>query len=279
MIIEKINLQIPDIENINAEMLLPENKPDRMMIVIHGLGEHLGRYKSHFADYFLDKKIGLLLFDLPGHGLSSGKKGHINRPIALLEIIDQLIKLTKLRFETAPIFLYGHSFGGEILLWYTLVRSPEVDGVILSAPLIGTKEPVPQIKLFLAKTMDKFFPDFIMKNGIETSMLSKDSHIVESYKSDPLVHDKISAKTGMMIINRAEWIREHAPTNKNKILLMVGDKEAIVNIDEIKHLSGKLPMSELKVWPGYYHELHNEPDKGMVLDYVYNWMKSDGCKK
>lgn len=263
---------------INAEIWLPEKNPSNVMIIIHGLGEHIGRYATHFAEFYLKNETGLILFDLPGHGLSSGKRGHINKPILLLEIIDQLIKTAKDRFPHCPLFLYGHSLGGEILLWYTLVRSPDVQGVIISAPFISENQPVPQFKLFLARTMDKLMPSFTMNNGLEPSLLSKNPEVVNAYKSDPLVHDQVSARTGMMMINRGAWIHKNASTNKTRTLLMVGDQEGIVNLEDINNISKKMPYSEFILWPGLYHEMHNEPEKEQVMNHVLNWMKGNGHK-
>ena len=121
------------------------------MILIHGFGEHSSRYGTHFAEFYTNSNIGIFTFDLPGHGKTPGKRGHIANPFVLLEIIDLLIKQIKSEFPETPLFLYGHSFGGEVSLWYTLVRNPLLNGVIISSPLIGPKDTVPPMKFFLAK--------------------------------------------------------------------------------------------------------------------------------
>lgn len=272
MITEELPIKISDDQQILTRWCLPESKLAGMLLVVHGLGEHSRRYATHFSEFYTGHNFGVAAFDLPGHGKSTGKRGHIENPIWLLEIIDRLIQMIQDRFPDLAIFLYGHSFGGEIALWYSLVRNPAVKGVILSAPLIGPKDPVPLSKLFLAQTMDKIFPSFTMVNGLQIELLSRDPDIVNQYRTDPLVHNKVSARTGMMIINRGNWISRHIHENRQNMLLLVGEKEAIVNPDAIHRLAQKEPSIHLKIWPGLYHELHNEPEKLDVMNYCINWM-------
>jgi alpha-beta hydrolase superfamily lysophospholipase len=265
--------EIRDRKPIFFQTWLPDKKLSGMIILIHGLGEHSGRYGSHFADFYTSHNIGIKSFDLPGHGRSYGKKGHIDDPILTFEIIDDLINDTRIQFPDIPLFIYGHSFGGEIGLWYNIARHPKVKGLIITSPLIGPKDPVPAVKMFLAKTMDKLYPFFAMENGLRTEDLSRDKHVVNAYISDPLVHPMITAKTGMVIINRGKWIMENASDNDNETLLMVGDCENIVNPQPIIEFSKIAPHVTLQIWPGLFHEIHNEPEKKEVLNFTLNWIK------
>ena len=253
---------------------IPSQKPSALLILIHGFGEHSSRYATHFAEFYNNENIGILTFDLPGHGKSSGKKGHIAEPAVLLEIIDKMIKEAKEKYPLTPIFLYGHSFGGEVTLWYTLVRTPPVNGIIVTAPLIGPKEAVPQLKLILAEVMDKVLPSFSLDNGIDVNLLSRDPEIVKQYISDPLVHNKISAKSGMFVINRGQWILDNAQENRNQILVMVGKGEGVVNKEAIDKFCRSAPSITYKVWPNLFHELHNEPEKKEIFEYTLKWIKS-----
>lgn len=261
--------------SIYIQSWLPESKPTALMIVVHGFGEHSSRYGSHFADYYTNSNIGIYAFDLPGHGKSEGIRGHIANPSALLEIIDQLIRQIKEEFPQIPLFLYGHSFGGEISLWYTLVRNPLVNGIIITSPLIGPKDSVPPLKLLLARVMDRIMPSFSMGNGLNPKYLSRDSDVVEKYIHDPLVHPRISAKSGMMVINRGQWILEHAEENKNKILVMIGTEEGIVNKIAVDEFCRFAPNVTYKIWPGFFHELHNEPEKKQIFDFSLQWLTAN----
>lgn len=257
---------------------LPDRKSTAIILLVHGFGEHSGRYSTHFASFFTNNQIGIATFDLPGHGKSYGKRGHIDDPLILLEIITDLVNRLKNENPEMPIFIYGHSFGGEVSLWYSLVNSNTVRGYIITSPLIGTKEEVPAGKLIMAKIMDNIMPSFTMDNGIEVQKLSRDSQIVNAYESDPLVHRNISAKTGMMIINRGKWIMENASNNTNDTLLMIGNQEEIVNPEAVKQFQELAPKVTYKVWEGLYHELHNEPEKEDVLLFILDWINKHSGK-
>ncbi|MBM3137498.1 MAG: alpha/beta hydrolase [Chloroflexi bacterium] len=265
--------EIRDGKTIFFQSWLPDKKLAGMIILIHGLGEHSGRYGTHFADFYTSHNIGIKAFDLPGHGRSYGKKGHIDDPILTFEIIDDLINESRIQFPDTPLFIYGHSFGGEIGLWYNLARNPKTNGVIITSPLIGPKDPVPAAKMFLAKTMDKLYPTFSMENGLRPEDLARDEKIVKDYNSDPLVHPMITAKTGMVIINRGMWIMENASKNSNETLIMFGDCENIVNPRAIIEYSQIAPSVTLKIWPDCFHEIHNEPEKETIFNFTLNWIK------
>jgi alpha-beta hydrolase superfamily lysophospholipase len=264
--------EIPGNGSVFFQSWLPSGKPDALIIVIHGFGEHSTRYGTHFADFYSNSNIGIFTFDLPGHGKTSGIRGHISNPFALLEIIDLLIKQIKTEYPQTPVFLYGHSFGGEVSLWYTLVRNPSLNGVIIASPLIGPKDAVPPAKLLLAKLMDKIFPAFTMDNGLNPKLLSRDLNIVDAYIKDPLVHSSISARSGMMVINRGQWILDHGKDNKNKMLVMIGSDEGIVNKASVDKFYEYAPNTTYKVWPGLFHELHNEPEKKQIFDFSIKWI-------
>jgi len=266
--------EVRDGKQIYFQSWLPDSKVAGFIILTHGLGEHSQRYGAHFADFYTGHNIGIKTFDLPGHGKSYGKRGHLDDPILILEIVDNLLGETRVQYPELPLYIYGHSFGGELALWYGLARNPKINGLIITSPLIGTKDPVPHAKLLLAKTMDKIFPSFTMDNGLSPQDLSSDLKIVEAYKSDPLVHPMISAKTGMMIMNRGQWIMDNAVKNTNELLLMVGEKENIVNPQAIKDFAKSAPHATLKVWPNLLHEIHNEPEKQEVFIYTLKWMKN-----
>jgi acylglycerol lipase len=157
-------------------------------------------------------------------------------------------------------------------LWYSLVRNPHVNGVIATSPLIGPKDAVPPSKLLLARLMEKVLPSFSMENGINPNFLSRDSEVVKKYLNDPLVHNQISAKSGMMVINCGQWILENAKSNKNKLLVMVGSDEGVVNKEAIDQFCKSAPNTTYKIWPYFYHELHNEPEKKQIFDFSLNWL-------
>ena len=122
MKINIIKLEYNSTYKIFSQIWEPENPPKGVIVLVHGLGEHSGRYRTHFADYFTNEGFSILTFDLPGHGKSSGKRGHIKEYEDFNKLLSAGISHAKKKYPTLPIFLYGHSLGGLIALDYSIQK-------------------------------------------------------------------------------------------------------------------------------------------------------------
>lgn len=266
------NLTISNLPSLYYQIWQPEKTSKAVIILIHGLGEHGGRYGGDFAKFYTDAGLAIIAPDLPGHGKTAGIRGHIPDTSQFLDYVDHFIRKANDTFPDKPVFIYGHSMGGEIVLWYTLARAPKVAGVIVTSPSIGTKDPVSPVKKSLAKLMNSLMPTFTMDNGLDVNQLSHDKKVVQAYVSDPLVHKLISARLAMMILSQGDWILSHAPENKNEMLVMIGSDEGIVNKGAVDQFCRITPHVEYKIWPNLFHEIHNEPQKDEVFQYTLDWI-------
>jgi len=248
--------------------------PKAVITLIHGLGEHSGRY-HHVAGYFCNQNMNIASFDLQGHGKSEGARGYISTNEILLDDIDLFLNKTKANFPGVPFFIYGHSLGAVIALAYAIKRKPIVQGIVASAPSFKVAQPVPPIKITLAKIMSILFPAFSMDNGLDRGGLSRDESIVKAYNEDPLVHPQISARLGMFLIKEGMWLLDHADELTLDTLLMAGSLDRIISIPAIQEFAYKTNRVTLKIWDGLYHEIHNEPEKEKVLDFILEWFQKD----
>jgi len=260
--------------NIYAQSWIPESATKGIIALVHGLGEHSGRYR-HVADFFTKRGFGLIAFDLYGHGKSEGKRGFLPSENTHLVCIDKLLDYIKKEYPDKPIILYGHSLGGELVLWYSLIRKPKIKGVISTSPLFSTYEPVNPIKILTAQLMSKIAPSFTMDSGLNRNALSQDDSVIYTYNNDPLVHGNLSASLGWTMLEKGKWILDQGEKFALPLLLMVGSMEKIVSIEKIEEFTKKVPKNHItyKVWDGLYHELHNEPQKHLVLGFELDWMK------
>ena len=250
----------------------PENLPKGVIVLVHGLGEHSGRYNTHFADHFLNEGFSILTFDLPGHGKSGGKRGHIEQYEDFDKLLSAGISYAKNKYPSLPIYLYGHSLGALIVLEYSIQIKPSINSVIASAPVLDVNEPIPPFKLALAKVMDKFFPSFTLDSGINRNMLSSDKGVIEKYNADPLVHGYTSARMGMYIIEKGEFVLNNAKKVSLPTLVMVASADGIVSKKAIHDFCEQSDKCSEKIWAGFYHEIHNEPEKENVLEYTSKWI-------
>lgn len=268
-----VDLDKIDGYKIFSELWGPEKSVKGVIVLVHGLGEHCGRYASHFADYFNKQGYAIVAFDLPGHGKTSGKRGHINQHDDFSKFVSSGISYAKSKFSGLPIFLYGHSLGGLIALEYIIKHKPEINAAIITAPVIDVNEPVPPVKVTLAKIMNKLVPFFSLDSGLNRDLLSRDKSVVEKYNTDPLVHGITSSRLGTYIISIGEYVKNNANQVSIPTLIMVGSAEGIVSKSAIDVFCQQNDNCQEKVWAGLYHELHNEPEQLKVFKYTYKWMQ------
>jgi len=258
--------------NIFGRDWAPEGNMRGVLCLVHGLGEHSGRY-HHVARWLGEAGYAMVGFDLPGHGHSGGARGYSSYYEISAEI-DRLLHETATRYPGLPRFLYGHSLGGALVLYHILKCRPAVQGAIVTSPGLRTGQPVAASKLFLAKVMARLMPSFSMNNGLDLKNLAQDKEVIRLYQNDPLVHDRITAKLGLDILSRGEWILENANEFPVPLLLMQGSADTIVSTAATAQFANSAPAEKLtyRAWEGFYHETHNEPEKKQVLQAIQTWL-------
>jgi acylglycerol lipase len=242
------------------------------IILVHGIGEHIQRY-SHWLEKFNENGFGYLGVDLPGHGLSDGKRGKLNNYSLTAEMLDFLIAEYKKTFPGIPVFLYGHSLGGGIILQYILQKQPEIKGAVVTSPYLRLAFEPAKAKLVLAGIMKSIFPSLIQPSGLVVNHISHDQKVVDAYIADPLTHDKISVGLFVSANKAAEYSLTNAGALKIPLLLMHGSDDKLTSPEGSREFASKTKMAELKIWEGGYHELHNEPFKNEVFSYILNWIE------
>jgi alpha-beta hydrolase superfamily lysophospholipase len=262
-------------DNIFAQKWMLEGKSNAVIVMVHGLGEHIGRY-AHVANYFNQNNISFYGFDHRGHGKSSGKRGHIGKSQFFIDDINTIIEITKKENPETPIFLYGHSLGGNMVLYYSLIVKPDLKGIICTSPGLGTGEPVPPLKLFAAKVLKSLLPSMTMENGLDVENLSHNPQVIKAYKEDPLVHSMVSTKLAMDMFANGDWTIENASHFALPLLLLQGSEDHVVNLEKTKQFAANVPSNLLtfKIFQGLYHEMHNEFEQLEVLTFILEWINS-----
>lgn len=260
-----------------------ETPAKAVVCLVHGLGEHSGRY-AHVAEALNAAGYTLFAFDQRGHGRSGGRRGHTPTYDALMDDIGRLLDEAARRYPGLPRFLYGHSLGGNLVLNYALRRlvAPDskapgakaVAGVIATSPAIRVGSPPPPLQIALAKVMNKLAPGMQMANGLALDNLARDPEVIRAYTNDPLNHDKISVRLATSMLEAGEWALAHAAQFPTPLLLVHGTKDILTSPQASEEFAAKVPAGRctLKLWEGFYHETHNEPEKAEVLAYMVNWL-------
>jgi alpha-beta hydrolase superfamily lysophospholipase len=253
----------------------PEGKPKAVVALIHGHGEHTGRYE-HVARAMTDAGYALVGFDLRGHGRSGGIRGHFPTWDAVIQDIRDFFILLTQRYIDLPQFLYGHSLGGLIVLTYTLKNKSGLKGVIATGA--GLRSPIHEekLKVTMAKVLGSLMPTTLLASGLDNTVLSRDPEVVHAYQKDPLVHDRMSLGFGKAGLNATEFAWDHAEEFSLPLLIMHGgaDRNTYAHGSaDFARLAAKNNQDvTLKLWDGLYHEIHNEPEKALVIQFMIDWL-------
>jgi alpha-beta hydrolase superfamily lysophospholipase len=243
--------------------------------LIHGLGEHSGRY-AHVAKAFNAAGYHLVAFDLRGHGLSEGKRGHTPNLDHLMDDIETFMHESQSQLgNSGAKFIYGHSLGANLVLNYGLRRQPDISGVIATSPSLKFAFEPPKMKILMGKVMAKLVPSFTMSNGLELDALSRDKAVVKAYQDDVYVHDQISARLAMDLIESGLYVLEHTEDWKLPLLLIHGTEDRITSAKASKEFANKAnDQVQLTLFEGSYHETHNDLDKQKVLATMVEWLET-----
>jgi alpha-beta hydrolase superfamily lysophospholipase len=242
-----------------------------VVVLVHGLGDHIQRFE-YWSDLFCQEGVAFTGVDLPGHGRSGGKRGHIESYRLLDEMINILLDSCRKTFPGIPLYLYGHSLGGGIVLNYIVKNNPRIKGAIVTSPWLKLSFEPPKSKVILASIMKNIMPGLVQPSGLNISYISHDPAVIERYKNDPLVHDRISVSLFDGAMKAAKNSLENAAQLKVPLLLLHGSDDQITSPEGSREFSQKSGKTDLKIWPGGYHELHNEPFKDEVFKYIINWI-------
>ncbi|CCG99077.1 Lysophospholipase [Fibrella aestuarina BUZ 2] len=240
--------------------------------LIHGFGEHSGRYR-HVAEFLNKQGFAVTSYDLPGHGKTPGKRGHVANYEVLLDSVDAFMGFTKERHPALPVFLFGHSMGGNILANFLIRRQPVIRGAIVQAAWLRMPYEPPKMEIWLAKTMRYIYPSIQVPSKLDPTSVSRDPVVIAAYKADTLVHDKITPGWFFGAFEAQEYAISHADQINVPTLVMHGTD------DRLAAHSGSVDFAikgarnvTMKSWSGLYHELHNEPEQQDVLQLMTDWI-------
>jgi alpha-beta hydrolase superfamily lysophospholipase len=254
---------------------MPE-KPKAGMLLVHGLGEHCGRY-GHIVEKLNKLGVAVFSFDGRGHGKSVDGKptAYFDSYEDYLKDIDALYGKVKAYLPGLPSFLYGHSMGGGLIAAYVLKYKSEAAGVILSSPAIKEAEGTSYLLITISGLINKLLPKYkVLK--LDFAGISRIPEEVEKYKTDPLVYqENIPARTGYELYQMMQFIQSEAENFDLPFLLIHGDADRLTNPKGSEMLATKAKSTDktLKIFHGGYHELINDSDREEVMNLICDWVE------
>ncbi len=240
-------------------------------IVTHGLGEHSGRY-PHVQAHLASVGITTTTYDLRGHGKSQGKRGYLRRYSDFLSDLETVRR--QFARPEVPLFLYGHSLGGQIVVNYLTLHRMPIAGVVLASPWLDLTLQPPLWRLVLAAVAAKIYPKFTQNAPPMEQNLSRDTAFIESLKIPGLAHRRVSAGMFAAMVLGAQRARNSASAIHQSLLVMHGDADPVTCKAASSRFVAEAASTDkqLQLWPDMLHETHNELGREDVLDRAAEWM-------
>ena len=252
------------------------------VLIVHGLGEHIGRY-AQVAAQFNAWGWRVVGHDLRGHGRSEGARGRIASDDALLRDLAQVIDAARAA-HPGPLVLLGHSMGGLIAARFVaegLQPQPAawhrgIDALVLSSPALDLGMGAAQ-KALLA-VLGPLAPNLAVGNGLKPEWVSRDPAVVAAYVADPLVHDRVTPRLVRFIVDAGEFARAHAPRWRVPTLLMWAGSDRCVAPRGSAAFAAVAPAAVLTAheFKPLFHEIFNEPEQAEVFARLRAWLSARG---
>ncbi|MGD9527871.1 alpha/beta hydrolase [Pseudonocardia sp.] len=251
---------------------LPEGEPTAILLVAHGLGEHSGRYRT-VVDTLLPDGWAVYGLDHRGHGRSGGPRAHIEDYDHWLADFDTFRKAVVARHPGLPVFLLGHSMGGQIALAYALDHQDDLAGLVLSAPALANTSvprPLQQVLKGVARVAPTLRPKVL-----DLDKISKDPEIVAGYHADPYVfHGNATLGLAAALLRRFEDLPDRARELRLPVLIMHGTEDALTDPAGSRRLEATCgsPDRTVRYYDGLWHEIFHEPERERPLGDLRGWL-------
>jgi len=251
----------------------PDTTPRAVVVLSHGLGEYARRY-DHVAQCFGGAGLVTYALDHRGHGRSGGKRMLVRDISEYTADFDTLVGIATREHPGLKCIVLGHSMGGGIVFAYGVERPDNYDMMVLSAPAVTAQELVSPLMVLAAKVLGVLVPGLPVQE-LDVDAISRDPAVVAAYNADPLVyHGKVPAGVGRALIEVGETMPQRAPALTAPLLVVHGSDDRLIPVDGSRRLVECVGSAdvELKVYPGLYHEVFNEPERDQVLGDVVSWI-------
>ena len=246
------------------------------VVIVHGLAEHGGRY-AHVGERFAEGGYATYVADHRGHGRSDGVRGNIDRMSTVVTDLETMLRSVIGRHPDVPLFLYGHSLGGLIALVYATGRPVALNGVVLTGSAVDISVGS-GIERMAARVLSAVTPNLGMVR-LDASAVSRDPEVVRLYDTDPLNYrGKTRVRTGAEILAAVDLVGSRLDRLTMPLLILHGGGDTITSPAGSKLIADRAASTDIthKVYDGWYHELHNEPDKETVFTEMIAWFKEHG---
>lgn len=254
---------------------LPDTAPRAAIVLVHGLGEHSGRY-GHVAAALVDAGLAVHALDHRGHGKSAGKRAFVKRYDELMRDLAQFRGLVEAEHPGLPVVMVGHSMGGNLVMGHALDHQDGLAGIALSGPALQVGDDFSPVQLKVFSLLAKVAPG-LRPQGLSADAISRDPDVVAAYRADPLVYTgKISAGLGAALIGAMQSFPARYPSLRIPVLVQHGTEDQLTEIAGSRELEAAATGTTVTAhyYDGLYHEIYNEPEQARTIGDLVAWIDS-----
>jgi len=251
----------------------PEGEPWAAVALVHGVGEHSGRY-GNLVGPLVDAGSAVYGYDQRGHGRSPGPRVHIDRWDEYRDDLGAFLRLVAAEVPGRPLVVYGHSMGSLVVLDYLLQGSDGVAGAIVSGVALEPAGVGSPLLVVIARLLSGLRPRHSLRLGIDATALSRDPAVVEAYRADPLVTSRATARWGAESLAAVRRVKEGMARLDVPLLILHGEADPLNMVSGAKALREAVPRQDvtLRVYAGVRHEPHNDAGHEQVAADVVAWL-------
>lgn len=258
---------------LHTKVWLPEGTMRAVAVLAHGYAEHLGRYE-YFAGKLNAAGIGVYALDHWGHGKSDGTYGFVPAFSAFTDGVELLLAEAEREHPQVPRFLIGHSMGGLIAALHLQSHQARYAGAVLSGPAIKASEQPSRLLIWVSRLLSRLAPRLGVL-ALDAGGVSRDPAVVAAYNADPLVYSgKMSARLAAEMFDAMARARDGAGQITLPLLIAHGTDDRLTAPAGSEYLFVHAGSTDktLKLYPGLYHEIFNEPERDSVIADVVGWI-------
>jgi acylglycerol lipase len=252
---------------------LPDGEPKGVVMLVHGLGEHSGRY-AHVAARLDDAGYAVHAIDHRGHGKSQGPRAYVESYDDFLHDMVTLRDHVTAEHPGLPLIVLGHSMGGLIALTHVLDHQDGVTGLVLSGPALVVGDDFSPLVVKALGLMAKVAPK-LRPQGLSADAISRDPEVVGADRAHPLVYTgKISAALANALVQTMQRTPPRYPDLTLPVLLLHGTNDQLADVRGSRQLEAEAENADVTAhyYEGLYHEVFNEPEQEQVLGDLLAWI-------
>lgn len=261
--------------SIYHQSWLPDGAATATVALIHGLGEHSGRY-AHVAEALVGAGYAVHALDHRGHGRSDGKRAYVKFYDEFMRDLELFRAHIEAQHPGLPLVMLGHSMGGNLAVGHALLHQPGLAGLVLSGPALKVGDDLSPAKLKIFTLVAKVAPGF-RPEGLSADAISRDPAVVEAYRNDPLVFTgKIAAGLGAALIDAMRRFPARYGEFTLPVLLLHGTDDQLADVAGSREFEAGATNAEVTAhyYDGLYHEVFNEPEQARVIGDLLEWLQT-----